>query len=188
MSSAKGQSNTDPDLDAVRSCQRGEPGAFRLLFNRYREPMVRLAYRYSGCLEEAEDLAQEIFVRLFQRIDSFRFESSFSTWLYRLAVHQCLNHSRSKREVTPFGESVEPAGGENPAEVFQRSEREKEALNAVAGLPENLKVVFLLVGVEHRSYVETAEILGLSVEAVRMRMSRARRELKARLIDEGGAR
>ena len=187
MSAAR--NNNDPGIDPelVRACQRGEPEAFRRLFDRYRDPVYRLAYRFTGCPDEAEDAAQEVFVRLFERIGTFRCESSFSTWLYRIAVRQCLNRRRKVRDEAPLDEDApgEPSGGEDPADACLRREREGRALDAVAELPEGLKAVFVLVSLEGMSYAQAAEVVGVTVEAVRMRMSRARRELRERLTEEG---
>ncbi|MBW3625783.1 MAG: RNA polymerase sigma factor [Armatimonadetes bacterium] len=180
---------TDQDETLVRACLRGEPEAFHSLFERYREPVYRLAYRITGSADEAEDATQEIFVHLFERIGSFRFESAFSTWLYRMAVRQCLNRCRRHHEPASLdeAEAIPSAGEDDPVDLCLRREREEHALRAVAGLPESLKSVFVLVGVERMPYAEVAAILDLSVEAVRMRMSRARKELSARLIREGMA-
>jgi RNA polymerase sigma-70 factor, ECF subfamily len=186
MSAARRPNDPAGDRELIRACRRGEPDAFRRLFDRYRDPVYRLAYRFSGNADEAEDATQETFVRLFERLDSFRGESAFSTWLYRLAVRQCLNRRRRAKDDRSLDDStVEPAGGEDPVDACLRREREDRAARAVAGLPETLKTAFVLVSLEGLSYAEAADVLEVSVEAVRMRMSRARRELKERLTEEG---
>ena len=186
MKSAPPQTDADLDLELVRACRRGDGAAFRRLFDRHRDRVYRLAFRFTGSPDDADDATQEIFVRVFERIESFRGESPFSTWLYKVAVRHCLNRRRSARDEPGLDATeAEPAGREDPLDACLRREREGRALGAVAGLPEGLKAVFLLVSLEGLSYTEAAEALDLSVEAVRMRMSRARRELKQQLTDEG---
>jgi RNA polymerase sigma-70 factor (ECF subfamily) len=178
-----GLNGAEGDVALVPACQRGDRGAFRALFEQYREPVLRLAYRFTGHVDDAEDLAQEIFVRLFERLGTFRGESSFSTWLYRLAVNVCLNSQRRP----PAPESLEALedepidGASNPASAYAQRELSEQLQFAVAALPESLRSVFVLVGMEDLSYQQAADVLGLTVEAVRMRMSRARRELRERL-------
>jgi RNA polymerase sigma-70 factor (ECF subfamily) len=157
--------------------------AFRELFEHYREPVFRLAYRFTGNADDAEDLAQDVFVRVFERIGTFRGESAFSTWLYRLAVNVCLNHQRKpqRTERLEVAENEPADGASNPATAYAQRELSEQLQAAVASLPENLKSVFILVGMEDLSYQQAAEVLGLTVEAVRMRMSRARRELRDKL-------
>jgi RNA polymerase sigma-70 factor (ECF subfamily) len=171
------------DEALVQACQRGEVEAFRTLFEQYREPVFRLAYRLTGNADDAEDLAQEIFVRVFERIGTFRGESAFSTWLYRLAMNVCLNHRRQPqtRESLDVLENEPTDGAANPAAVYAQRELSEQLQTAVAALPENLRSVFVLVGMEDLSYQQAAEVLGLTVEAVRMRMSRARRTLRETL-------
>jgi RNA polymerase sigma-70 factor (ECF subfamily) len=171
------------DLSLIRACQRGERAAFHDLFLRFRDPVFRLAFRFTAQEADAEDLAQEIFLRVFERIGTFRCESSFSTWLYRLAVNQCLNYRRRPCRVE-FREAVpeEPSRcSGDPLERSVQREQQDRIHQAVADLPEGLKAVFILVALEEHTYAEAAETLDLTVEAVRMRMSRARRELRERL-------
>src|SRR5690349_8101852 len=92
----------DMEVQCIQACQRGEKAAFRTLFLRYGDPIFRLAYRFTGNADDAEDLSQEIFVRVFQKIDSFRCQSSFSTWLYRLAANHCMNHCRKPQRSQPL--------------------------------------------------------------------------------------
>lgn len=168
---------SDADVEA---CQRGDRDAFRSLFLRYQQPVFRLAYRYTGNPDDAEDLTQEVFIRVFQRIGSFRFESSFSTWLYRIAANTSLNFCRDRRPVESLedlAQTNDPALALAPPEIVDDGVIQA----AVAALPENLRVVFLLVTGEDLTYGEVAEALEITVEAVRMRMCRARRSLRQSL-------
>lgn len=171
------------DISLVQACQRGDKLAFQALFEQYRRPLFRLAYRFSDNMEDAQDLAQEIFVRVFERIGAYRCESAFSAWLYRVAMNVCLNYRR-KPQITESLEALEQEpidDASNPAVAYEHRELREQLQAAVSKLPENLKSVFILVEMEGLPYQQTAEVLGLTVEAVRMRMSRARGELRKKL-------
>jgi len=174
------------DVSLVCACQCGDKEAFLEIYKVCRDPMYRLAYRFTKDAESAQDLTQEIFIKVFEKLNSFRCESAFSTWLYRLATNLCLNY---QREAKPMAENIDEMEGElvdltaNPAGTLERKELSQHLEEAIAALPDNLRVVFILVAVEDTSYAEAANILGLKVEAVRMRMSRARQKLKEHLQD-----
>lgn len=91
------------DTALVRACQRGDIEAFEQIFRVYRNPVFRLAYRFTGNRDDAEDLTQEIFLKVFENIGSFRYESSFATWLYRIAVNTCMNFQRDKKPAESLG-------------------------------------------------------------------------------------
>jgi RNA polymerase sigma-70 factor (ECF subfamily) len=188
MGTTQKRANEGADPELISACRRGERSAFRRLFDLYREPAYRLAYRFAGNADDAEDLTQEIFVRAFERIGSYRCESSFSTWLYRLAANVCLNERRKPRLMrVPEENGIEiPGDSPDPVEVCLERERESVLMDAVASLPEGLRIVFILVSLEGLSYAEAAESLALTTEAVRMRMSRARRQLREDLERRGG--
>ncbi len=171
------------DINLLRACQQGDVGAFERLFQTYREPVFRLAFRFTGNRDDAEDLTQDIFLKVFERIGSFRCESSFATWLYRLAVNTCLNFKRD----TKHAESLEVIDDWqeyelNPEEVCERFELQQRIEAEIATLPKALKAAFILVVLEEMPYRDVSEILGLSVDAIRMRVSRARKILREKLL------
>jgi RNA polymerase sigma-70 factor, ECF subfamily len=167
----------------AQSCAQGDRDAFRRLFQSYRDPIFRLAFRFSNDKDAAEDLTQEIFIRLFERIGSYREEASFSTWFYRLATHVCLNRLRGCRNTERLEDipNEPPDSSPGPDTCFEGREfadRVSEALNT---LPEGERTAFILIALEGLEYAEAAEVLDLTLDAVRMRMSRARRALRLRL-------
>lgn len=171
------------DTALLRACQQGDIKAFDRLFQIYREPVFRLAYRFTGNRDDAEDLTQEIFVKVFERIGSFRCESSFATWLYRLAVNTCLNFKRDLKRSESLDVADDWWGDEvNPEAVCERIELQRRIEAEIAALPTTLRVAFVLVVLEDMPYRDVAEILGLSVDAVRMRVSRARQILREKLL------
>lgn len=178
-----GDSTRAPEIAAelVAACQRGDRQAFRTLFEAHQAPMFRLAYRFVRNADEAADLTQDIFLRVFERIGTFRCECAFSTWLYRLATNVCLNHIRRPRESTSYAQMEPRAARDDPAKEAVLGEMTEQVVTAVDLLPDSLRAAFILVVMEDFTYREAADALTVSVEAVRMRVSRARRELRTTL-------
>jgi RNA polymerase sigma-70 factor (ECF subfamily) len=169
------------DTALVRACQRGDIEAFEQIFRVYRNPVFRLAYRFTGNRDDAEDLTQEIFLKVFENIGSFRYESSFATWLYRIAVNTCMNFQRDKKPAESLGVTDDLGSSVSPETICERGELQRKIEAEIASLPNPLKIAFLLVVVEGMTYREASEILGLSVDALRMRVSRARQILREKL-------
>lgn len=169
------------DTALVRACQRGDIEAFEQIFRVYRNPVFRLAYRFTGNRDDAEDLTQEIFLKVFENIGSFRYESSFATWLYRIAVNTCMNFQRDKKPAESLGVTDDLGSSVSPEAICERGELQRKIEAEIASLPNPLKIAFLLVVVEGMTYREASEILGLSVDALRMRVSRARQILREKL-------
>jgi RNA polymerase sigma-70 factor (ECF subfamily) len=169
------------DTALVRACQRGDIEAFEQIFRVYRNPVFRLAYRFTGNRDDAEDLTQEIFLKVFENIGSFRYESSFATWLYRIAVNTCMNFQRDKKPAESLGVTDDLGSSVSPEAICERGELQRKIEAEIASLPSPLKIAFLLVVVEGMTYREASEILGLSVDALRMRVSRARQILREKL-------
>jgi RNA polymerase sigma-70 factor (ECF subfamily) len=169
------------DAALVRACQRGDIEAFEQIFRVYRNPVFRVAYRFTGNRDDAEDLTQEIFLKVFENIGSFRYESSFATWLYRIAVNTCMNFQRDKKPAESLGVTDDLGSSVSPEAICERGELQRKIEAEIASLPNPLKIAFLLVVVEGMTYREASEILGLSVDALRMRVSRARQILREKL-------
>ncbi|MBW3622505.1 MAG: sigma-70 family RNA polymerase sigma factor [Armatimonadetes bacterium] len=187
-------SRTEPDEEAkatelIVRAQRGEAQAFNRLMNLYRERVARLAYHRVGNIEEAQDLCQETFVRVYRALDTFDARRAFSPWLYRIAHHVILDYMR-RRKVRPVladpepGESYESEpdpSAVNPQRSMLTQETLGEVQEAIQSLPENYRTVIVLRFLEDLSYAEVAEALNLTEANVMMRISRARRMLRDKL-------
>lgn len=172
----------------VQSCQQGDMNAFKELYEIYKIPIHRIAYRFLGNTEDAEDLTHDIFIKVFEKIGSFRYKSSFSTWLYRVAVNMCLQYKRQKTISSTSLSDVEPellVDKRQPSEQIEKKELEIHLKNAISSLPDSQRLVFIMTAVEEMSYTEVAEILDLTVDAVRMRVYRTRVKLREYLIQKG---
>jgi RNA polymerase sigma-70 factor (ECF subfamily) len=173
------------DLELVRRVQRGERGAFDLLVLRYQNKVVKLVARLLRDPAEAEDVAQEAFVKAYRAIGSFRGDSAFYTWLYRIAVNTARNTmaSRQRRpldyeaELSESEQSVVESRmrhGDTPEAAALSEEIHLTVNRAVEALPEDLRTAIILREIEGLSYEEIAEAMDCPVGTVRSRIFRAR--------------
>lgn len=191
----------EPMKALVTRAQSGERQALDELIRRFQKPMYNLAFRMVNNREDADDLTQEIFVRMVRAIDKFRGESEFGTWLYALAANICRSGLRRLRRVASFEvvrldevqvqadsdrppmEAVDPA--ELPGKTMERKEVAQRIQEIVAALPEELKTILILRDMQGLAYEEIAAALGCNMGTVKSRLFRARLAAKAKLSREG---
>jgi RNA polymerase sigma-70 factor (ECF subfamily) len=172
------------DKELVEGCQRGEPDALRALFERHKDKVYSIALRYSGDRTVAMDIAQDAFLKLFSGIHSFRGDSSFDAWLYRIVVNSCFDQKRRARRLIPLVDGLLDAlraPGASALEEVLRSELSGRVRSAVEGLPPEQRIVIVLRYTQGLSYDEIAEILGCSAGTVASRLNRAHKILGRRL-------
>jgi RNA polymerase sigma-70 factor, ECF subfamily len=176
----------------VRACQDGSFEAQRELYEWYKAKVYSLAIYLTGDVEMARDLTQEIFIKVFRDLPAFRCESSFNSWLYRLATNTCLNALRSRR--TRREVCIEEVLG-TPAEIDTNCSLEQQQVDrstrqavrrAILSLKPPLRAVIVLRYIENLSYQEIAEALSCSEGTVASRLSRAHRLLESKLKSEKG--
>jgi RNA polymerase sigma-70 factor, ECF subfamily len=177
------------DREAVEACQRGERDAFNPLVERYQRDIYRLCYRYVNDPQDANDMAQEVFLKAYKAIGRFRGESSFSTWLYRIAVNTCLNFRSTRR---PEGEELSDAVPDGRAGALTLLEREEQADRvraAVSRLPEKQRATLILKIYHELTHEEVAGIVGASVGTVKANLFHAlgnlRKMLNAEMAEAG---
>jgi RNA polymerase sigma-70 factor (ECF subfamily) len=170
------------DLELVRLCQAGDITAFDVLVRRHQERVYRLVYRMLGGSHEAEDIAQEIFIKAYKAIKKFRCDSSFSTWLTQIAVNQCINHckKRNKIKLLSLGLATKKRSSE-PHAIAEHNEKREIVTKEVNALSIKHKTVIILHYFESYSYEEIADILKCSSGTVKSRLFHARMELKNKL-------
>jgi RNA polymerase sigma-70 factor (ECF subfamily) len=173
----------ETDRELVEACQRGEREGFRALFERHKDKVYSIALRYSGDESTAMDIAQDTFVKLYSSIRSFRGESTFESWLYRLVVNSCLDRKRRERRLMPLVDEmldVLQAPGDM-TEAAVRAELSRRVRSVVARLPAEQRIVIVLRYTQGMSYDEIAGILGCSPGTVASRLSRTHKLLERRL-------
>jgi len=198
----------DPDLALVQAVQQGDEPAFSKLMERHQEAVHRFIYRYVHNESDAEELAQETFVRALLKIGTFHPRARFATWLFQIAVNLCRDHARSRAwrnalrtfSISAPRSSVESnrgatdtdlrSPGASPDEnAIQREELEALG-SAVQSLPHNLRAALVLTAIEGHSQAEVAEMMGTTAKGVETRVSRARSLLAKQLerrMKKGGS-
>ena len=172
-----------PDNDAamLRRIAAGDRRAAQQLLDQYLGRIVAYSYRMLRDGAEAEDVAQDTFLRLWRNIDTWRADAPLIHWLHRVAYNLCIDRLRRRRpaslEVTP--EPLDPS--ENPAGTFHRLELADAVAAAIAQLPERQRAAVVFVHQEGFSNIETAALMGISIEAVESLLARARRTLRTLL-------
>ena len=186
----------DPDIRLMLQVRGDEAGAFEELVERYQHRLVGIMNHLVGNNEEAEDLAQEVFFRVYRARKKYRPRSKFSTWLFTIANNLALNSLRSKQrkpvvrllspgDSGPMGarpqEQMVPDPGTGPMQKVQKVELADRIREALDGLGERQKMAVVLNKFEDMNYAEIAEIMGLSTKAIKSLLSRARMNLRAAL-------
>ena len=186
---------TQSDEALMARVARGRQDAFGVLLARYEDAVVTFCYAFLGSRESAEDLAQETFLRVYRSAGRYRPLAKFTTWLYRIAANLSINEL-NKRKLRRAVSLDEPAGPDadgtriveriasdqvQPLTEAERHEAHALVEKAIARLPEDQRTTLVLVEYHHLSYRDIAEILGVTVSAIKMRVKRARETLREML-------
>jgi RNA polymerase sigma-70 factor (ECF subfamily) len=194
VTSPERRQEADADLEIVRRVQAGEVAAFDVLIRRYRERLFGIVYNLTSNREDAADLTQDAFIKAFQSIQRFSGQSSFFTWLYRIAVNSTISHLRKNRLRAFFSleamDSDEPVARDVIAALTDKADSERDTF--VRELQERLNAAMQKLSIKHRTVVtlfeidglshqEIAEVMGCSVGTVRSRLHYAKQLLQAEL-------
>jgi len=170
--------------ELIEGCQRGDSEAFRALFEKYKDAVYSIALRYAGEPAAAQDIAQDTFLKLFSTIGSYRGESAFEPWLYRMVVNSCLDQKRRKRRWAPLLDEVLSllrTPDLSALDQVLRSEMSAQVRGVIDGLAPEQRIVVVLRYTQGLSYEEIAEILGCAPGTVASRLNRAHKILERRL-------
>ena len=190
-------SRSTDDLSLVEACRAGRTEAFSLLVQRYQGRLFPTIARLVGSPDDAEDVLQDAFVRAFEKLDQFQGDSSFYTWIYRIAVNLALSGHRrrrvrsaaaaARRAAARRADLADESAEADPSAPLERAERERIVRAALDELGPEHRAVVILKDFDGRRYEEISAILDIPVGTVRSRLHRARCELRDRLrglIDE----
>lgn len=183
------------DRELIEKIKAGDCQAFKDLFDRYKGLVVNICYRLVGNKEDADDLTQDVFLKVYKSAKHFKHHSKFSTWIYRIAVNLCLNYLRKKGHFHLF--SVDKSSNQSnigtlntliapsedqPDVFFEQKELEKIIWKMINSLPKNQRVALILHRYEGLSCREIGEILECSIGSVHARLYRAKENLQEKLI------
>jgi RNA polymerase sigma factor (sigma-70 family) len=179
-----------PDL--IEQLQQGDEAAFKKLVDEWQDMVYNTALGIVQNEDDADDITQEVFIQVYKSVSSFKGESKFSTWLYRITLGKALDHEKKKKRKKRFGfmqglfgaDGVELAHAvefNHPGVQLEKKERAGELFSALNQIPDKQRIAFTLHKLEGQSYQEVAEIMNTTLYAVESLMSRAKTNLKKEL-------
>jgi RNA polymerase sigma-70 factor, ECF subfamily len=168
----------DDDFYLIKKFIEGDESSFKVLLNRHKEKVRNIIFLTMNNAESVDDIAQDVFITVYKNLNNFRFESQFTTWLYRITVNKCKDYLRKKKIRSVFLpiKDSEDAGYE--PEHVQNTDVAEIVHKAISRLPEKLRVPLLLKDIEGMSYQEIAETVQCEIGTVKSRIFRAREGLK----------
>lgn len=183
-----------PDTKIIEQLKQGNENAFRRLVENYQKLVVNICYGMVHNREDAEDIAQDVFVEVYRNVDSFRADAKLSTWLYRIAVNRSLNHIRNNKKHKWFQSfdseveaknrqllQLESSKADQPEYDLENKQRAIILYEAINTLPDNQRVAFTLSKYEELSYQEISEVMDMSVSSVESLLFRAKKNLQKKL-------
>ena len=182
--------------DLMARIAKGDQHAFEILVNRHQASVLNLIYRFIGDRTQAKDLAQEVFIRVWQAAKSYEPKAKFTTWIYRITANRCFNELKSSRRKKWFSFNRSDEDGERTFEetvadsapsaedLLLEKERSRQIYDALQSLPDNQRMALVLKRYDDLSYAEIAKILGCSVSAVESLLVRAKRTLQEKLEND----
>ena len=180
------------ETELIEQLKQGDETAFKVIVEQWQDMVYNTILGIVQNETEAEDLAQDVFIKVFEKISTFKGDSKFSTWLYRIATTTALDHLRSKKRKKRFGFLQSLGGGgsdekeqvpdfNHPGVSLDNKERAAVLFKAIEALPENQKSAYTLHKLEGLSYRDVSEVLNTTVSAVESLMSRANQNLRKQL-------
>ena len=173
------------DEQLIHEILSGDSSAFKTLMEKYQLQVFRTVIGFVHSKEDAEDITQDIFVKVYQSLTSFKGESEFSTWLYRISVNMSINFVNRNRK-NRFLQSLEdifykPSGEKTPLEQLEESERDQRIRKAIDSLPEKQRTAFVLSKYEELPQKTIASVMNISEGAVEQLLQRAKNNLQKKL-------
>jgi RNA polymerase sigma-70 factor (ECF subfamily) len=186
------------DTDVIERAAAGDAAAFQTLVERHRSMVYRVAYQFAGNHHDAEDIAQEVFIKVYRSLDRFRQDAQLSSWMYRIVMNACIDHRRrhAPAGAAPFGEEAEqkmlntPEETPGPEERAYAGELGMVLESAIAGLPKGQRIVFVMRHHQGLKLCEIADALGLAEGTVKRQLHaavhRLRQALSSANVTAGG--
>ena len=183
------------DEQIIKECLSGNTDAYKNLVDKYQIRILNTCYKYTKNINDAEDVAQEVFLKAFQNLSNFKYDSRFYSWIYRIAVNTSLNYINSKEKRNEKETISEEnclnevnVSNDNPREYYQLNELIDKIQPLIEQLPEDLSMLIKLYEIEDLTYEDISKKLGIPIGTVRSRLHRARNmlisEFKGVSIDE----
>jgi RNA polymerase sigma-70 factor (ECF subfamily) len=189
----------DEDKQVIENILAGDTEQFRYIIDKYKEKVLNIIYSFCGNTSDNEDIAQMVFIKVFRALDKFKFESAFSTWLYRIVINEAITISKQRKAKYNFVPlQTNNSDDEDSNNIIDFIEAKQDNIEmqmlqndtknivhkALAKLKDNYRKVITLRDIEDFSYEEIASILSISVSQVKIRLFRARNKMRSLLLQE----
>jgi RNA polymerase sigma-70 factor (ECF subfamily) len=169
------------DAEAVRRCLNGEPAAFETLVARYQQVLFNVAFRMLGDYEEARDAAQNTFVKVYEKLETYDPQRRFFSWIYRILMNECLN-LRRRPAADSFSGGIElVVADRTPPDAVESAERKRAVKQAILALQPDYREVIVLRQFAALSYEEMSDAIGVPAKTVKSRLYSARQQLASEL-------
>ncbi|WP_455365764.1 RNA polymerase sigma factor [Kaarinaea lacus] len=176
---------TEQDSELMLAVAQGDQTAFTELVTRHLTPVVHFALRYVGRRTDAEDVAQEAFIRLWKHAPGWEDQGfSVRSWIYRITYNLCIDELRKRKPLTPVEDEVSLASAERPDDDLYRDQRQQQVVAALNELPERQRTALMLCVYQGLSNRDAATVMDISIEALESLLSRARRMLRNKMTEE----
>ena len=180
---------TSADTDLISRAAGGDPSAFQALVERHRSMVYRVAYQFAGNHHDAEDIAQDVFIKVYRSLDRFRQDAPLTSWMYRIVMNACIDHRRRQRSAiaAPFGDEAEqrmlntPEDTPGPEERAYAGELGQVLESEIGRLPNGQRVVFVMRHHQGMKLCEIADALGLAEGTVKRQLHAAVHRLRQAL-------
>ncbi len=176
--------NIEDDEQIIENCISGDTDSFRYLVDKYQLRIINACYKYTKNLDDAEDVAQEVFLKAYSNLDKFKFDSKFYSWIYRIAINTSLNYINSKEKrqekETISEESCQindNSASSDPKDYYELIELVDKVQPLIDELPSDLKILIELYEIKDNTYEEISKKLSMPIGTVRSRLHRARNML-----------
>jgi len=174
----------DEDYKLVRRCLDGDADSFGDIVDKYQKPVFRLAMRMVKNYDDAEDITQIVFIKIYDKLESFNPKYKFFSWLYRIAINETINYCKKKNKLD-YIEENEKSGDKNPEEIYSELEIGEKVQSAIMQIDMFYRIPLVLKHFMNYSYKELGEILEIPEKTVKSRLFTARQLLKDILIENG---
>ena len=180
---------TSADTDLISRAAGGDPSAFQALVERHRSMVYRIAYQFAGNHHDAEDIAQDVFIKVYRSLDRFRQDAQLTSWMYRIVMNACIDHRRRQRPASaaPFGDEAEqrmlntPEDTPGPEDRAYAGELGQVLESEIGRLPNGQRVVFVMRHHQGMKLCEIADALGLAEGTVKRQLHAAVHRLRQAL-------
>ena len=169
--------NGPTDQELVRGCLQGDESCFSTLLDRYEKPVFNLAYRFAGCRDDAEDITQSAFVKIYENLPSYDPRRKFFSWMYRIALNEALNFKRARKETTELPAEL-TSEEETVHDTLEHREEQQRIGDAILRINEDLRSVIVLHYFAECSYADISFILEIPERTVKSRLYDARERLR----------